>query len=162
MVTCAGCGLVSRVGPIWRSTASDSAIQKAVGASVSPASPGSGHSPPHLSRNGLFLRSPLWILSSTLINIPLSSSQVGSPQGFIHSPFPSGFSPLSTWCSPMTSTLISMLMTITSSDLWFEFQTLGFYCTEIFQRLLINFSYVHIVTVNFMSIELGQNTQILG
>lgn len=62
----------------------------------------------------------------------------------------------------MTSTLISMLMAITSPDLWFEFQTLSFYCTEIFQMLLINSPYVHIVTVNYMSIELDLSTQILG
>lgn len=76
-----------------------------------------------------------------------SSFQAAFPQGSILSFFSSVFSPLSLLSSPMTSTLISTLMTITSPDLWSEFQTLLSYFTQILQRLLINSSYSRSVMV---------------
>lgn len=60
------------------------------------------------------------------------------------------FSPLPILSSPVTSTLISVLMTITSPDLCSEFRTLISSCTQIFQRLLINRSHSHTVTMNFI------------
>ena len=72
------------------------------------------------------------------------------PKGASFRSFSSVFSPLSVLSSPMTSTLISALMTITCPGPCSEFQTLISSCTQVFQRLLINSSYSHIVTVHFV------------